>query len=330
MRTARRIVPYLGFLVSGLFLWLALKDVDFHRLAEVFKTASYTWIWLIIASLGLFYGLKALRWQRILSHSVHAPVRVLAGPMMIGFAANNVLPIRLGELVRVYLAAKLLQASQSVMLATLVIERMLDLFAILFLLGVGLWSLDSQHPRISESGAGLAVVAVCMFLGLLVVTTYSNELRAWIGRRTSFATGSLGETILRAVSHFVEGLGILRRGPSLLLAVFNSLVQWTLLAVAIWASFQAVSIEVPVPATLICLALLTFAIVLPTAPGFFGAVELAFVVALKPFGISAELAIAAALYYHLTAYILVTITGLVWLHRLGYNWAVLRERVTTA
>ena len=284
----------------------------------LFLGASYIWIVPVALCVCLFYWLKVLRWQRILAHTVKASANDLYGPMMIGFAANNLFPVRLGEVVRVYLAAKRLGASNTVILASVVIERLLDLLAILSLLGIGLLWVESDQPIVEETGVWLALSSSVIFMSLLILTSYTDVVRDWLSSRLS-GRGVFGQVAVETVDHFLGGLGILRRKRSFVLAMGNSIVQWGLLAVAIAASCTAIGIDVPFAASLICLAMVTFAIMLPAAPGFFGVVELAFVLALKPFGVSAEMAVAAAFFYHLTLYFIVTSSGILCLRQFGYG-----------
>jgi uncharacterized membrane protein YbhN (UPF0104 family) len=72
-------------------------------------------------------------------------------------------------------------------------------------------------------------------------------------------------------------------------------------------------------------ALINVAVALPTSPGYVGSVQAAFVLALLPYAVEREAAIAASVYFHVLVYVAVVATGLVFLHRAGSSIRSLRE-----
>ena len=146
----------------------------------------------------------------------------------------------------------------------------------------------------------------------------------WTGpmlRLAAWCTGFLPEAIRRAILHQLElaaaGMGALRR-PGLLLGIaITSLLQWFLMSACIYVSLQAVDISVPAYAAFIVLAATVLGVMVPAAPGFFGTLELTFVLALRPFSVEESRAMAAAVFYHIIPYVGVTVVGMYFLRQAG-------------
>jgi uncharacterized protein (TIRG00374 family) len=308
-----------GILASALFLWLALRDANLGEIGRVLGAADYTWLISMVACLVAFYWLKVRRWQGILSHRAQPPAAALVAPTMIGFAVNNLLPARIGELVRAFLAAKQLQLPRSFVVGTIAVERLLDLVAILALLTLGLVVSDSSNETLVRTGYVLAALAAVAFIALGWAAQRPEAAESLVATLLSILPSAVGKRLQLVVRRLIDSLAILRRPRILGMSLFNSLVQWLLMAICIEGSFRAVGLALPFGASLLCMTLVIVSIMLPAVPGFFGAIELAFVVALKPFGVPAEAAFGAAVLFHLTNYFFVTITGMSLLRSQGLS-----------
>jgi uncharacterized membrane protein YbhN (UPF0104 family) len=144
---------------------------------------------------------------------------------------------------------------------------------------------------------------------------------ATVLRLARWFTGWLPERIsLRIVGELEKGTagaGIVRRSRLAAGALGTSLLQWVFMWLCVWLSLVALHIEVPFGAALVVLVLTVVGITLPSSPGYFGNIQLAYVLALKPFGIDAGSAIAASLFFHALAYPAVVIVGLIYLRTQG-------------
>jgi uncharacterized protein (TIRG00374 family) len=125
----------LGCLLSAGFLYLALRGID----------PSLTWQQLSSVNPGLLAVaiiigsssnlIRAARWKVLLGNSPPVPFRQLFSSMMIGYLANNVLPARMGEVVRMYLLERNAGISKSKSAATIVLERIIDALLLLSIAG---------------------------------------------------------------------------------------------------------------------------------------------------------------------------------------------------
>ncbi|RLS41802.1 MAG: UPF0104 family protein, partial [Planctomycetota bacterium] len=139
---------------------------------EAFRSANYRLLPLLLVMLAAFYTLKAYRWKLLLSPlGEYRTWGDCFGPMLSGFAVNNVLPARIGEIVRVLVFARRTAQPIASVFTTVALERILDTLAILLLLGVGLVSLpnmsdDMRKPALVVGGVVLlgVVGAVCFLI----------------------------------------------------------------------------------------------------------------------------------------------------------------------
>ncbi|MBU1880041.1 MAG: flippase-like domain-containing protein, partial [Chloroflexi bacterium] len=125
-------------LISLVFLALALYNIDLGAVAQALSTANYWFLVPATLITLLGYGIRTVRWQAILYPSLeegHRPGFVRLFPVLvIGFAANNVLPFRAGEFVRAYVLGRREGISASLSFATIVLERVMDGLTLVFYL----------------------------------------------------------------------------------------------------------------------------------------------------------------------------------------------------
>lgn len=117
----------LGVLVSLVCLFLVVRGVDLGRTWDVLREAHPAWVGLAVVALAGDVVLRGVRWQRLIApiHRVAFP-RLLAY-MLVGYLANNVLPARLGELVRSHYLGDREGISRTTTLGTVVVERVVDI-----------------------------------------------------------------------------------------------------------------------------------------------------------------------------------------------------------
>jgi len=118
----------LGLAFSAVLIWLSMRKIN---LAEVgHALAGANWVWFVPACgiTLLAFWIRAVRWGWMLKRVKVIPVSSLFAATMIGFAANNLLPARLGELVRPWALGASERISRSSVFATVIVERVIDMF----------------------------------------------------------------------------------------------------------------------------------------------------------------------------------------------------------
>lgn len=320
----KRLTTIAGIAISGILLWLAVKDADFRAIVSAFRGANLAYSAPILVVLAAFYYLKAMRWSNILSSTASLPGHKLVPAMMSGAAGNNLLPAHIGELVRVYLASREFQLSKANVLATLMVERIFDIVGVLLLLSVALTFADVSPtllPAILLLLATALTGSVVMYL-----MTFHVE---WFERVAEVLSRPfpvpMRNRLASFARHLALGFGVLRTRGHFGRIFANSILQWILMSCCIYLALQPFS-EVPFHAAIIVLAITVAGLTLPTSPGFVGTIQFCFVFGLTPFGVDPSKALAASIFYHTLLWTSVTATGLYFLHKYRVSFAQLKER----
>ncbi len=311
--------------IAAGFAGYALWDVDLPALGAILAGADYLLVAPFAFLLLAFYVLKAIRWAYLLRSVAALRARDVASPMMIGFAGNNLLPIRLGEVLRVLALARRRSLSIVSVGASVALERLLDMVSMLSLFVLALPFLEGVSVEL-ERGLRLAALAVSGALAVVGALAWAP-----FAARRGFdaATGWVPERPRRAAREALENalvaLATVRSPRRLAVSYANSLFQWSIATGLVWLSLRAVDVAATPALCVLVLVTTGIATAAPSAPGFIGALQAAFVFALAPFGIARESAVAASVIYLVVQWIPVTGAGLVFLAHHVRRYAGLRD-----
>jgi uncharacterized membrane protein YbhN (UPF0104 family) len=214
-----------GLALSALLIWLSVRSLDPREIGRALAAANWVWFLPVCALTLLAFWIRAVRWGWLLRSVKPIGVASLYSATMIGFAANNLLPARLGEVVRPWALGASERISRSSAFATVIVERVIDMFCILLLLGIAL-VLHPFPPRVQEAG----IVALLMNLGLLIALILierkpevAERLAQWLGGHLPGPIAPKAASFLR---NFSSGLGVFRHGPGLAWVTFYSAVMF--------------------------------------------------------------------------------------------------------
>ena len=310
--------------LSAFFLWLALRRVEFDALGRALASARWGWIPVMAGIAVVDTLIRALRWRVLLRRAKPegASVWTLFKLEAIGLAVNNVLFARLGEFARAALAARRLALPTVAVLASVAIERALDVAALvaMFLVAARLRP-EYVRPGLVPAAATLLAAAV----GALVLLAAAEG---------ALEPGRPAEKLLRRwprihslAEQLTLGAAVLRSPAAAAQAALFSLALWAVDGGLYWIAARAMRVEqfMDYPQAVLTLAMAGLSSALPVAPGAIGTFEHFVATLLQSFGASAEPALAYALVTHMVMYLVVTVAGLVFLSREGVSLAQLRE-----
>jgi len=314
-------------LITILALAYALWDVDFDELGRQLSGGEYWVLAPIMLLLVLFYWMKALRWVYILRPVGQYTTGEVTPSMIMGFAANNILPAHLGELIRTVIFARQVKKPISSIAITLLVERVFDLVAILSLYALAM-AVIRTPPESLEIGAWFitllmagffATIAIILYKPSLVMNT-GNRLGTYLPERFQHRLNDILENIIHAFSSL--------RSPALVLTMTAwSLLKWLLMAGILWFTLIAYGTEVTPTICLVLMAVLALAAAVPNAPGYIGAIQAAYIFALRPFGVSEESAFAASILFLVSQWLPVTIAGAIFFIAGGLHIAEVRREI---
>lgn len=313
----RRLLPaVLGIGVSLALLFWALRGVKLDDILHHVRAARPAPLLVAVILATLTFPLRLIRWRLLLRHESGRPYPAapLWHAVAVGFMANNLLPLRAGELVRAYTASRLGPIRFTTVLSSIAVERIFDGLTIAALLTVALLG-PGLPSGVMVGGVSVARLArVAGLLGglalVLSIAVLVAPLRAERLVRSVLPWPTLADRVVSLIEGIRQGLVVLRTPSRLFLVVFWSFVLWLVNALAFYVGFAAFDIPVSYLGTLLMQGLLVLGISIPSTPGFFGPFEAVIVAALALYGVPRDLAFSYAISFHVTSFIPITLLGL--------------------
>jgi uncharacterized protein (TIRG00374 family) len=303
----------LGFAISAAFLVYAFRGQDYGLIRASLRGADYAFMLPALACYLIGVFVRAFRWKILLRSLIDVPTRQVVPINAVGFMANNVLPLRTGELVRAYMVSQRFGLRKSAALATIAVERLFDgLTMIGFILTAAtVVSLTSQLQHI-------AILAFLLFAGALIglfILTLGGDLR---DRLLQIVLGPLptplADRVERMAESMLSGLGVLRRKTDLALVAGSSVVAWSFEAGTYFWVARAFGSDLTdvlgVPETLLTTGIANLATLIPSGPGYVGTFENGIgLVVSNALGVAKTLALSYAIVLHAILFFPVTLWG---------------------
>ena len=312
----RALLPAIAIAASIALLVWALRGVSLEAVLGHIESARFGPLAAAVVIATLTFPLRLVRWRLLLRDERGEPYRT--GPLWhaisLGFMANNILPLRAGELVRSYSAARLAPARFTTVLSSVAVERIFDALTVVGLLVFGL--LTSNLPA-SVKVAGTSVADLARAAGLVgiigllaAIAVVAVPLAAERVIRRLFHHRRFADRVVDLIEGIRHGLVVLRSPRRLLGVIVWSLVLWMTNALAFYVGFAAFDIPVSYTGALLMQGLLVLGISIPSTPGFFGPFEAVIVAVLALYGVPASLAFSYAIAFHVTTFVPITLLGL--------------------
>ncbi|NKB87398.1 MAG: flippase-like domain-containing protein [Acidobacteria bacterium] len=317
-RRARWVQLAVGLVVSALLLWLAFRDVALGEVLTSMRSADPAWViaTLLASYLGIYS--RAQRWVPLFGarNGVTAWDGFVA--QSIGFAGNAALPFRAGEGLKILAMAQRTRRPFALVLATVLVERVLDLVGVGVTLAIAL----AVVPIPPSAGAQISDV-VGLLKGVTVVGVASVIAFLFLRRRALRLLDSLlakltGRAVsrVRAATHaFVEGLDNVARPRQILPALCLTVWVWATLAIPFAFMSRGFGFDRTYGASswmvgIVCSAIVAVFVMVPAAPGFVGTYQAGCIAALSIFGVPREGALAFSLMVHFLTLVPPALTGL--------------------
>ncbi len=337
VNTKRKILVTIGIVISIVLLWLIFRNIHYRDLYEALQDANYWWLLPNIIFIVLTMYQRAYRWQTMLNPIEHVPFSKVIAATSIGFMANNVLPLRLGEFVRAYsLSANNKQISKSASLATIFVERMVfDLVALLLIMGgvfyVSELSINAQMVRGMQIAVGIAILGI---LFIIILAVRPQKTAVLMTRYLFFFPDTIKKKIQAIVERFSEGLQFLSSVTSVVSVGGQTMLIWLLMGfsnVFVFKVFEgSLGTILPLDAAYTVLVFVSLSILVPSSPGFVGVYHAGATLALMRYLPDDKFVVAGAcaLVLHATQYIVVTLMGFYYLKKEHLSLKKLGEEAT--
>ena len=289
-----------GLLISAFFLWYTFRGISFAQILSL-RIEHPAWLAGVVGFTAAGYTLRCIRWTRMM-RPTGARFVVCARVLMTSLAANNILPLRIGDVMRIFTYAGDLGASPSVILSTVILEKLLDIFVLVLIFVSTVGSIATPHLRlIADVSLGISTV------GLLVLLVGARPLQAPVERLFSRLPA---HPKLAKVEHWIrlalDATGRLGVSGSLLL-LLQSIVIWACEGMIFVSAIRLFGVPVDRTAPWLAVSFANLSYLIPSSPGAIGPFELAVKTSLVNHGASIGQSAVFGLAIH--AWMLVSITG---------------------
>jgi len=323
--TTPRRWPHLviALLVSVGFLYLAFRDVELDKLGAALRRIDTGWLLVSIGLSLLIMVFRAWRWQLELRPLEHVPLGRLWVITAVAYMAINLLPVRLGEVVRPWLLSRRSNVTFSNVVGNVVVEKTMDSVIILFYILIGLLTVE-HLPLWVRRGAIFPAVAAAILVSLVLLFWWRGE--AFVDRWVlHLLPQRFGNNVKKVLASVTDGMRVLPN-PGLLLAVFLvSLGLWFLPILSSYVVTLAFDLRVPFSAALVVFIFVGFGTALPNLPGMIGPYQYACQLALGLFGVSDVDGLAYGLVLNAVQFLTLIAQGLIALPLAGVSLAEIRR-----
>jgi uncharacterized protein (TIRG00374 family) len=297
-----------GLTISLFFVVATVSRVDLAEVAAALRRVDFRGVALAIPIVFIELGLRSLRWRRLLAPMAQVPLRRAAAYLAIGYFANSMLPARLGDVARAYLAGQAFGVSRLSVLGTVVVERLADGLFILGLVAV-LGVTVAGGGSLATTAGWLVVLAGVGIGGLVVGFVYlrsSGEGRIRLRARSLIDRVLIGAAALRAPSGLAVVVGLT------IAAFIPAVVMFTVIVAAAGVQLSLLQCALVIGG----LALSTS---IPAAPGSLGTYEFVGLTILTTLGVNADVALALVVVVHLVVTLPLALVGLIAAWRLHFR-----------
>src|SRR5688500_263983 len=302
-----------------------LRNADMSGVWAETRRARPDLLALAVVVTGSTYVLRSLRWQYLLAPIGRTHFGNAFRATVIGFAASFLLPARAGEVIRPYLLARREHLSATAAFATIILERLLDLVAVLLLFGVFVATMDagavsgdpSAFARVKIGGQLAAVAALAGLAVFFTLARHPERIGRWALRVERVLPPRLARAVARFVESFAQGLAVMRQPGRLLIALAWSFPIWLAIAAGIWLTSLAFRITFPFAGSFLVTMLLVVGVAMPT-PGAIGGFHAAYQIAVQTFFAAPDdRAVGGAIVLHAISFVPVTVLGIVFMAQEG-------------
>jgi len=286
MKISSKLQASVGAAISVALIILVFKQVDVDSISQALQRTSVFWLLVALVFYWVEILLRINRWKRILV-SVDSTIRYssISNSFCVSAAANNIFPFRLGDILRAHLVGIQRNISRYSLMGSIVLEKLIDVVAVLLLTCWGAFGVLSQMGAMSKVGFAFLIggVSVIVLGGIYLLS------------KNRFISNKLVMFFHERLGHFKKGFGILLKPQNLLLVFMETVLIWTFNTLAIWAIIKSLGVSLSVSEVLLLEGITGLAAAIPSAPAGIGTLQYAFLLTFGMMHLDKSVGVAASL-----------------------------------
>ncbi len=301
----------------GLFFW----NLDMAEVGRALTQARWALLLAAVTAALFSYWLRVVRWQMILRPAGRTRHSSALLATVVGYAGIALLPARMGDLLRPVLLSKRDAIPTSATLASILTERVIDLWTIVLFFFVFLVAPPAM-PHLNSEGADilglLRLSGWIIGAGLVVGTGILFGLFRFQERFITLISSPIGRIkaswqppFVNFLNHFLDGLRILQRPRDLVMVMAISLFLWAVIVLQLILTLEAFNLELPIRSAFLLIMMTVIGLLVPTpggAGGFHAMVQIGLTTF---FGVDHNLAAGIAIAYHAVCFYPIALIGLI-------------------
>ncbi len=296
----RPLLALLGLVVTAVCMYLALRGVAFDDMADALGDSELVWLLPAIPVFSLAIFLRGVRWWALYDDEQRPALRAVMYGLLVGYFFNNILPARAGEAARIIaLHSRARQTPRAEIIATVVVERVFDLLALLLLLLCAYpWLPEISWLR-NAAILGAVITLVVAVLIVLIVRYDARAVHWLLSPLRRINRPGFAERVETAAINATRGLVALRNPVIALRGFVLTLLSWFVLALSYWILMEAFHLDLPLASAVLVTVAINLSLVLPSSPAALGVFEAATIIALNAWDVPQAEALSYALILHL-------------------------------
>lgn len=304
---------FVGIITTFLCLIFIYHQVEMELVLEAF--GQFRWPFLIVGLVCLFigYAFRVVRWSIMLS-AVGDPItwQNCSVPFLGSIAINNIMPFRLGDIVRAIVFPSAMGITKTTSTGSLILERLLDLITILALLFISLSFLEIKNLPLAISDLIMIMTASAVMI-FIIILVFKKSLLRFVERNPFLGSPKKSKKVFSKVIQlmikFLDVFKIMSKPRVLIFITFTSVIVWLGEAGLFFFVLLGFGINGTPIAALFVMSFATLSTLLPSSPGYVGPFHLATFSAIILLGETSEIAGSFAILSHLSIWIPTTLIG---------------------
>lgn len=309
----------IGLLISLLFLYLAFRKVELRIMVQSLAHGNYLIALPVTMVIFLSHLMRAIRWRYFLNPVKKVAITRLFSALMVGYLGNSVLPAHLGEFFRAFIIGRKEKIPASSVFATIVIERIIDLFSLLAIMALIL--ILYPFPNwLKEGGYLLFAFTLLLFLFLIFLKRYNEKANRILDIFLKYLPDRFSTKIKRMLIAFLEGIKGFDRKKDYGIVLIQTVGIWMGYTLVLYLSFSMFDLyKLTMMSATLLMVITTIGVVIPTSPGYIGTYHLLCQLGLEFLGVPRSIGLTYAIAVHAINFFPVILVGIICAWKEGIN-----------